>query len=255
MNQHTLRLLRTGAVPRRLVLKAIAIAGGVTALHAFDPHTRAGIALAHSAAQEGDDAGLANFLLTLEHLQNALYGNLITGAVVGGGALRYAQEFGGHQNEHVQDLTTVIEDVFGGPAAKPLPAYMFPTFANQAEAVATVADIESLGAAAYLGAAPLIQDPTFLQQALAIHPVEGEHAAAFRLLAGREPVPGAFAAEQNQPDVVAAIQQYLAAIAALPDTGVRDSDWTMLGLAGGIAATAAGMALARGTHPRAAEHE
>lgn len=251
----TPRLLRTFAVSRRHLLKATMITGGVTALSAFEPHTRAGIALAHSAAQEGGDAGLANFVLTLEHLQNALYRSLVGGSVLSGGTLAYAQEFGGHQQQHVQDLTTVIEDVFGGPAAQPLPAYNFPTFATQAEAVATVADIESLGAAAYLGAAPLIQDPTFLQQALAIHPVEGEHAAAFRLLAGREPVPGAFAAEQNQPDVVAAIQQYLAAVAALPDTGVTDTGWKMIGVAGGVAAAAAGMALARGTQPRAAEHE
>ncbi len=250
----TMRLLRTYAVSRRHFLKATTIAGSVAALQALDAQTRAGVALAHVAAQDGGDVGLGNFVLRLERLQNALYGTLIDAAILSAGAAGYAQEFQTHQDQHVRDLTTVLQDTLGSVPENAPPSYNFPAFTTEAEALATVADVESLGAAAYLGAAPLIQDQTFLNQALAIHPVEAEHAAAFRLLAGRDPLTDAFAPEQNQEDVVQAIQQFLAT-AALPDTGVMDTGWTFVGVAGSIAATAAGLALARNSRPHVSEHE
>jgi hypothetical protein len=74
------------------------------------------------------------------------------------------------------------------------------------------------------------------------------------LLAGRDLLTDAFAPEQNQEDVVQAIQQFLAT-AALPDTGVMDTGWTFVGVAGSIAATAAGLALARNSRPHVSEHE
>ena len=58
----------------------------------------------------------------------------------------------------------------------------------------TAAEVENLGAAAYLGQAANIENPDILAAALAIHTVEARHAALLNTLIGEDPTPdGAFA--------------------------------------------------------------
>jgi rubrerythrin len=68
------------------------------------------------------------------------------------------------------------------------------------------ATVENLGAAAYLGQAGTIQSPEVLASALAIHAVEGRHAAALNTLLGQSITPdGAFAKPATSTTVLAAV--------------------------------------------------
>jgi hypothetical protein len=248
MDRKTMSLLYTFSMSRRHFLKATTIAGGLAATASLAPSTIAGVALAESAAQEGGDLGIANFALTLEHLQNVLYRTLIKSGILSGRTSIYATEFGQQQGEHVRDLTTAIQDLFNGTPVQELSSYNFPAYANQDQVVSSLVDIENLGAAAYLGAAPLVQNGDFLQQAITIHTVEAEHATAFRLLAGLDPLPDVFATPQNRQEVLTAISPIIGT-SVMPNTGITDTGVTLVGVAGGIAAAAAGLALARGNRP------
>ena len=74
------------------------------------------------------------------------------------------------------------------------------------------ATVENLGAAAYLGQAPLIKDKEVLAAALSIHSVEARHAAVVSLLLGRPISPdGAFARPAASVDVTQSIRPYITA--------------------------------------------
>jgi hypothetical protein len=244
MDRKTISLLHTHALSRRHFLKATTIAGSLAATTTLAPSTIAGVALARSAAQEEGDVGVANFALSLAHLQNALYRAQVQGTLLSGQALTYATDFGRQEGEHVRTLTEAIQDLYSGTAVQELSSYNFPAFAGQDEVVSTLLDIEDLTAAAYLGAAPLIENRDFLEQAITIHTVEAEHGTAFRLLSGLDPLPNAFATPQTRQEVLTAISPFVTGD-ALPDTGLTGTGAKLIGVAGGIAATAAGLALAR----------
>jgi hypothetical protein len=73
------------------------------------------------------------------------------------------------------------------------------------------ATVENLGAAAYLGQAGNIEDPTILAAALSIHSVEGRHAALLNILTGKQPTPdGAFAQPADMQTVLDEVQPFLA---------------------------------------------
>ncbi len=65
----------------------------------------------------------------------------------------------------------------------------------------TAAEVENLGAAAYLGQAAAIENPDILAAALSIHTVEARHAALLNTLIGEDPTPdGAFAVPADAAD-------------------------------------------------------
>jgi hypothetical protein len=73
------------------------------------------------------------------------------------------------------------------------------------------ATVENLGAAAYLGAAPMISDKQILAAALTIHSVEGRHASTLNDLLGMSPTPtGAFAQGAGMSDVLAKVKPFIA---------------------------------------------
>ena len=77
--------------------------------------------------------------------------------------------------------------------------------------LATAADVENLGAAAYLGQAGLIESKEILAAALSIHSVEGRHAAALNTLVGKTIVPdGAFAKPASMDEVLKAVKPFIA---------------------------------------------
>lgn len=246
MNQFKLfSQLRMFASSRSHFLGATAIAGGLTATTTLSSSAIAGIALAEAAAQQGGDLGILNYALTLEHLENALYRTLNGSGLLTGQAADYARTFGAHENTHVDALTKTITQL-GGTPVKEQSAYSFPVLKTEAEVIATLATVEDLGASAYLGAAPLIQNPDLLTVAVQIHTNEAEHATAFRFLAGLDPVPFAFAPPTSMADVVTAVTPFLAMPGQMPETGLTDSaGMKAIGVAGGLAAIAAGLALAK----------
>ena len=70
--------------------------------------------------------------------------------------------------------------------------------------------VENLGAAAYLGQAANIESPEVLATALAIHSVEGRHAAALNTLLGESITPdGAFAKPADVPTVLKSVEPFI----------------------------------------------
>jgi hypothetical protein len=245
MNNKTTELIRTFAMSRRHFLKATAVAGSLAAANTLSSGTIAGLALGHAAAQEGGDVGVLKYALTLEHLENALYRTLIGSGLLSGTALDAAKVYGGHESEHVRDLTAALQKAGATGIPQELAKYNFPTLTSQAEVLNTLADVEDLGAAAYLGAAPMIENDDYLTFAVQIHTVEAEHATGIRFLAGKDIVPFAFAEPKTMDQVLAVVGPILGT--GLPDTGLNGDTMKMVGIAGGVAAAAAGLALARGS--------
>ena len=70
--------------------------------------------------------------------------------------------------------------------------------------------VENLGAAAYLGQATRIESPEVLASALAIHSIEGRHAAALNTLLGESIVPdGAFAKPADAKTVLKSVEPFI----------------------------------------------
>lgn len=248
-------ILRSLATSRSHFRRATTIAGGLAAVTTLAPSSIAGIALAESAAQEDGDLGILNFALTLEHFENALYRDLLKSGKLTGKALQYAKAYGAHENTHVIALTETITKL-GGTPVKEQAAYNWPVLNSEAEIIKLLATVEDVGASAYLGAAPLVKSPELLTVAVQIHTVEAEHATAFRFLSGQDPVPFDFAPPRTKAEVLEIVTPFLMMPAVMPNTGVGDdAALKVLGVAGGIAAIAAGVALTRNQQPVVQDHE
>ena len=101
-----------------------------------------------------------------------------------------------------------MKSLKGEPATAPETNFPLEDADSVLELAATV---ENLGAAAYLGAAGLIEDEGILAAALSIHSVEGRHAAALNTLTGKSPTPdGAFAQPADMKTVLAEVQPFIA---------------------------------------------
>jgi len=101
-----------------------------------------------------------------------------------------------------------VSKLGGTPAANPNGKFPIESAGQVAQLAYTV---ENLGAAAYLGQAPHIQNPEVLATALAIHTVEARHAATLGTLVKKSLTPdGAFAKPDDMSTVLAAVKPFLA---------------------------------------------
>ena len=81
---------------------------------------------------------------------------------------------------------------------------------DAATVLQTAADVENLGAAAYLGQAAAIESPAVLAAALSIHTVEARHAAALNTLTDQVITPdGAFAVPADAQTVLDSVQPFI----------------------------------------------
>jgi hypothetical protein len=153
------------------------------------------------------DLGILNYALTLEYLETAFYQDVVGSGLFKGSDLATIKKFGEEEAEHVAALTAAIKQSGGKPA--PQPKTKFPL--DSADSVLKLAGtVENLGAAAYLGQAGNIQSPDVLASALAIHSVEGRHAAALNTLLGQSITPdGAFAKPADPTTVLDSVQPYI----------------------------------------------
>lgn len=206
--EHTHTQLPHGVLSRTQVVHAAARASAVTAAIAVAPPLFAGVSRVEAAAMQGGDLGILNYALTLEHFEDALYRTLISSGLLTGTALQYAMAFGAHEHAHVVALTATIQKLGGMPVAEQA-HYNFPVLKTAAQVVQTLIMVEDLGASAYLGAAPLVQNPAVLTAAVEIHTVEAEHATAWRLLGNVDVVPFAFAPGSSMKEVLAAVTPFL----------------------------------------------
>jgi rubrerythrin len=153
------------------------------------------------------DIGILNYALTLEYLETAFYAEVVKSGLFKGADLATIRKFGAEEAEHVEALTAAVKQLGGKPAPEPKAEFPLKNAKSVLELAATV---ENLGAAAYLGQAANIQSPEVLASALAIHSVEGRHAAALNTLLGTSITPdGAFAKPADVQTVLKSVEPFL----------------------------------------------
>ena len=168
-----------------------------------------------------EDLAVLNYALTLEFLEARFYKQVIASGIVKDPKVgSIAKKFGESEQEHVDALKATIKKLGGTPVKAPKTKFE-ETLEKGLDAVLnTAADVENLGAAAYLGAAGRITNKEVLAAALSIHSVEARHAAALNQLLGRGfggkgglkgTLPdGAFAKGMDEASVMAAVKPFLA---------------------------------------------
>jgi hypothetical protein len=160
-------------------------------------------------AQFGEgDIGIVNYALTLEYLEAAFYADVIKSGLFSGKDLALIKEIGQNENEHVTALTAAVKQAGAQPAPKPKTKFPLESADSVLELAATV---ENLGAAAYLGQAGAIKDKAILASALAIHTVEGRHAAALNVLTGKPATDTAFAEPADAATVLDSVKPFIVA--------------------------------------------
>jgi len=167
------------------------------------------------------DIAVLNFALTLEFLEAEFYAKVIdSGIVKDKKVAAIATKFGETEQEHVDALKATIKKLGGKPVSAPKTKFEETIDKGLMTVLETAADVENLGAAAYLGAAGRIKNKDVLAAALSIHSVEARHAAALNQLLDRGfggkgglkgTLPdGAFAKGMDEAAVLAAVKPFLA---------------------------------------------
>lgn len=153
------------------------------------------------------DAGIVAYALFLERLETAFYEGAIASGRLTGRVLELFRTFGRDEAAHVKSLEGALEQL-GGQEPE-VPEFKF-TFENEPGIVQTAAQLETVGASAYLGQVRRIQSKQILSAALSIHTVEARHAAALAQLRGKPIAPdGAFASPSPSSDVTRQIQPFI----------------------------------------------
>ena len=157
------------------------------------------------------DLEIVQYALTLEHLETDFYNAVIDAGVIKDMALaETAKMIRDNEQEHVDALTATVEKL-GGTPERPKTNFDAVLEGGPNMVLMTAAEVENLGAAAYLGQAGRIQSKEVLAAALAIHSVEGRHAAALNSVVGKTIVPdGAFAKPASMEEVLPKVQPFLA---------------------------------------------
>jgi Ferritin-like domain len=152
------------------------------------------------------DAAIVDYALTLEYLETAFYEKVVASGLFSGSTLSTIKTFGSEEAEHVVALKKVASSL-GHQVAEP--KFKFPIH-SAVQVTHLAASVENVGAAAYLGQAPRIKSKQILAAALAIHTVEGRHAATLNDLLHRSPTPdGAFATPMSMAQVLPIVKPFI----------------------------------------------
>jgi hypothetical protein len=155
------------------------------------------------------DAGIVNFALSLEYLEADFYRQAVASGNLKGRVLELAKRFGDEENSHVKTLEGTVRNLGAKPAPRPKSSF---TLDNRQTILATMSQLEAIGASAYLGQADRIQSKQVLAAALSIHTVEARHAAVISVMLGRPISPdGPFARPLTSVDVISQIRPFVTA--------------------------------------------
>ena len=228
MTDSALRELADDPSSRKRFFKMMGGAGAVSAFAVVlaacgDDDKDTASTTAASSSKDGmkGDLHVLNYALTLEYLETTFYNEVIASGVIKDpkiGAL--AKSLAETEQAHVDALKATITKLGGTPVKAPKTNFG-PTIEMGTKAILeAAANVETLGAAAYLGQAGNISNKDVLAAALSIHSVEARHAAALNQLIGRGfggkgglsgSLPdGAFAKPMTEEAVLKAVQPYLA---------------------------------------------
>jgi rubrerythrin len=169
------------------------------------------------------DLTVLNYALTLEHLEYAFYRDglelfnetVATTATDGNFTstdYHYLTLIRDHEQEHVNTLTSVIEQLGGTPVEEC--SYDFGYGNDFEQFLQIAAALENTGVSAYLGALALINSKDLLTAAGTIATVEARHASWLNYKTGQVPFPDSFDTPLNQSQVLGIASQF---ISSCPD--------------------------------------
>ncbi|MFL5928036.1 MAG: ferritin-like domain-containing protein [Gaiellaceae bacterium] len=187
---------------RATVLRQL-VGGGAAAVGAAAATGLAMMPSATAAPSRTQDQKILNYLLVLEHLQDAFYRSVRSGSTLSGESRKYALLVGRQERAHVQLLTKML-----GAAAQPAPRFHFPASAKTGNGFAkTALELEEAAVGAYIATGP-----NLTQKAMAavgsICAVEARHAAWIRSIADELPAPAAADPARTQQSVLATIRRF-----------------------------------------------
>ncbi|MEX2196314.1 MAG: ferritin-like domain-containing protein [Thermoleophilaceae bacterium] len=202
---------------RKRFLKMVGGAGAVSAFGLFlaacgdDEEDDAARTGTQTQQEGGGDLEIVNYALTLEYLEADFYQQVLdSGEITDQALVETAMLIAENEQEHVDALMATAQQL-GEPAPKPTTNFDDVLAGGRDVILETAAQVENIGAAAYLGQAGNIEDKEILAAALAIHTVEGRHAAALNNVIGESIVPdGAFAVPMSMDEVLEAVQPFIA---------------------------------------------
>lgn len=153
------------------------------------------------------DLGIAKYALTLEYLEQDLYEELVATGFYEGDDLALLNEISDNESAHVKAWERFIE---GSDAELPeRPGTRF-EIEDRNQALDMAAEIENIGAAAYLGQITRIARQDVLSLALSIQTAEGAHASALAQRTGLSIVPdGPIAAPLTAQEVLVLTKPFL----------------------------------------------
>ncbi len=185
-----------------------------------------------SAQAFSSDAEIGNFALTLEYLEAEFYAIAVDAGVLSGDAVGVVGNLASHESQHVDAIIAYLEAEGATPVAKPEFTFPAGAFSSQASILELANTFEPVGVGAYLGAAPLIQDPALLAAALSIYGVEAEHVVSVRNLLGLlPPANTTFEVALTKAEVLEAVAPFLGMGSMMDTGGVKPSASDMKGKA------------------------
>jgi hypothetical protein len=168
---------------RRLLERALVAVGAVAAGFAIDEVAGTDAAARRSQKQ---DAGILNFFLLLEYLQEGLYAAASDAPHIRGELRTYARIAGEHERAHVRLLRHEL-----GKRARPAPRLSFDgAVRSRRSFVKASVRLEEVATSAMIGEAANLTPPRILQAARIVA-VDARHAAWIRDIARELPAPRA----------------------------------------------------------------
>jgi rubrerythrin len=192
-----------GMTRQSFMVRGAVTAGAVYGLGAVTPFVGQAI-----AQDGGGDVDILNFALTLEYLEAAFYDQALRKVSLSGDVKSLATTIRDNENEHVTALIGTIKKLGGKPVAAPGVDFGN-AFKNQRSFLKLAQTFEDTGVSAYNGAAPAIESDEVLAAAGSIVQIEARHAAAIRLLNGRQPTAGAFDKALDMQQVLDAVKPFV----------------------------------------------